>query len=60
MVSFIHPLNVLARLIVSIANIPLVHYLLNLSLTVVSHLNIDIHGAFIFMVKGVFMNKYNY
>ncbi|EIV7983606.1 hypothetical protein MA359_004642, partial [Klebsiella pneumoniae] len=33
MVSFIHPLNVLARLIVSIANIPLVHYLLNLSLT---------------------------
>ncbi|HBT0358761.1 TPA: hypothetical protein MBH51_003354 [Klebsiella pneumoniae] len=37
MVSFIHPLNVLARLIVSIANIPLVHYLLNLSLTVVSY-----------------------
>ncbi|HBV9433821.1 TPA: hypothetical protein MD950_006043, partial [Klebsiella pneumoniae] len=27
MVSFIHPLNVLARLMVSIANIPLVHYL---------------------------------
>ncbi|EIV7919866.1 hypothetical protein MA307_004987 [Klebsiella pneumoniae] len=37
MVSFIHPLNVLARLIVSIANIPLVYYLLNLSLTAVSY-----------------------
>ncbi|HBX9889474.1 TPA: hypothetical protein MIL36_003901, partial [Klebsiella pneumoniae] len=35
MISFIHPLNALARLIVPIANIPLVHYLLNLLLTIV-------------------------
>jgi hypothetical protein len=43
MVSFIH-INVLARLIVSIANIPLVHYLLNIIIELyISHVNIHGH-----------------